>query len=151
MKISEVFEPGHRKVTMTVLAMVGVILLEKFGGGLSVETKNFILSVLGIFTGGNVLSKGIQAVKEVKVAKVDGFAIPPEGEPAPESELDLEARFNQLDQLAGQHIAKLNGDVDGLKESVKELSSRLDLQVKNLSKLLEIVNGRANSPTQPQG
>jgi hypothetical protein len=151
MKIGEAFEPGYRKITLSVLAVVGVVVLEKFGGGLSADTKEFILMILGIFTGGNVLSKGIRAAQEVKMAKqeLDSYEGPVnEAEPAAppveqQKSLSADDLLPEINKIV-QHVNKLDNAAGAklkeLEEGQAELSSRIDLQAKNIDKLIELVN-----------
>lgn len=174
MKIGEIFEPGHRKITMTVIAMLGVVLLEKFGGGLSQETRDFILSVLAIFTGGNVLSKGIHAIENVKKAKPLEESEPvfveedspsaPEAQEVPEIKVikgDIEKIVNfvnKLDKVAGERIQALEEKLAEGKDDdprFKDLSDRLDVTTQNIGKLInhvqrlgEQVNGTGAEPTK---
>lgn len=155
MKLGELFEPGHRKTTMTLIALVGSILLEKYGGGISGDLKEIILAIFAIFTGGNVLSKGIQAAKEVKVQKqvvsevvtdlVEGAQ--QQSDPAPARDPiidDIINHVNKLDQVAGQKLKELGEQIEATNKTVGEVSDRLDIQVKNLSQVLTIINGMRN-------
>src|SRR6476661_484751 len=119
MKIGDAFEPGNRKTTMALIALVGSVLLEKYGGGISPDLKEMILAIFAIFTGGNVLSKGIQAAKDIKVQKqVVTDVVTDLVETAQEKQTEDDPRIqqiidhvNKLDQAAGTEIK-------GLKESV---------------------------------
>jgi hypothetical protein len=156
MKIGEVFEPGNRKTTMTLIALVGTILLEKYGGGISGDLKEMILAILAIFTGGNVLSKGIQAAKEIKVQKqvvsevvTDLVQEAQDASPPPvlvrDPDIDrIIEHVNKLDAEAGRLIKDLAGKVEQTNTNVQELSGRLDKQVHNLSEVLKIINGMRN-------
>ncbi len=152
MKISEAFEPGYRKVTLSVIALVGVVLMEKFGGGLSQDTRDFILTVLGIFTGGNVLSKGIQAAKDVKISKQEVVSEDiTEDARIPVMVEDIKKivnYVNNLDKTFGEKLQEVNAKIsDPVQQEnpdvelrLKELSDRLDVQVQNVSKLISLVN-----------
>jgi hypothetical protein len=155
MKIGEVFEPGNRKTTMTLIALVGTILLEKYGGGISGDLKEMILAILAIFTGGNVLSKGIQAAKEIKVQKQVVSEVVTDlvqeaqdaSPPVPVRDPDIDRiieHVNKLDAEAGRLIKDLAGKVEQTNTNVQELSGRLDKQVHNLSEVLKIINGMRN-------
>lgn len=164
MKLSETFEPGHRKTTMTLIALIGSILLENYGGGLG-DLKEVILSILAIFTGGNVLSKGIRAVEEVKKSqRQEVETIFADNEPAPQKQEEpaqpavdmalvnkIIEHVNKLDSAAGAEIkslkeadAELSNKLVEISDSVKGVSDRLDVQVKNLSQVLNIINGMRN-------
>lgn len=161
MKIDELLAPGSRKITLTVISVIGIILLEKFGGGLSQQTQDFIRDALLIFTGGNVLSKAIFATKEVKVAKhhapiIEEGPMPPE-DSAPQAEkmpiqdqIDrIVSYINNLDKLAGERLNKLDSEVGNiqnnlvqkeedpaLRQELEELKGRMDVQVQNVDKLI---------------
>jgi hypothetical protein len=156
MKMSEMFEQGNRKTTMALIAMILSIGLEKYGGGLG-ELKGVILSVLAIFTGGNIISKGIRAAEEVK--KVKYAPVPEQVDVAPQvvtSELDpivskLVEHVNKLDNAAGAEIKALKEADQAVmnklietSDAVKSISDRLDTQVKNMSQVLNIINGMRN-------
>ncbi len=153
MKIGELFEPGHRKTTMTLIALVGSILLEKYGGGISGDLKEIILAIFAIFTGGNVLSKGIQAAKEIKTQQQVVTDVvtdlvseaKQEAPPARDPVIDqIIEHVNKLDAEAGRLIKELGEQVAQTNASVKEVSERLDKQVHNLSEVLKIINGMRN-------
>lgn len=154
MKIGELFEPGHRKTTMTLIALVGSILLEKYGGGISGDLKEIILAIFAIFTGGNVLSKGIQAAKDIKtqqqvvsdvVTDLVQEAKQEQTAPARDPIIDqIIEHVNKLDAEAGRLIKEQGERIEQVNTSVKEVSERLDKQVHNLSEVLKIINGMRN-------
>lgn len=154
--LSSLFQPGNRKLVMTIIAVVGAILLEKFGGGLSSELKQMILSALGIYAGTNVLSKGIHAIESVKTTKLQETAQEVVTDHGPQIQKIVEY-VNNLDKAVGTKVqeieARLNTpqeEAEDVGSRIDELEKRIDVTTNNVTKLIDLVNrlGAANGPAQ---
>lgn len=140
--LSNLFQPGNRKLMMTLVAVVGAILMEKFGGGLSPELRNMILSALGIYAGTNVLSKGIYAVESVKNAKIEQQQVAGVDH-TPQINKIVEY-VNSLDKAVLDKVKEIEARLDEIPSTddsrIDALEQKIDVTTANVTKLIDLVN-----------
>lgn len=133
--IEALFPQGHRKLMVSLIALVIGVVLEKFGGGLSDNMQASLIAIVAIFAGGNVgehIADALKFLKGTKVGQVIEDIVP--GDQGLGDGSSQAASAPAVRELTAADVAEhFGGRVD-------ELEKKLTVQAQNLGQIVNILN-----------
>lgn len=145
--IEALFPQGHRKLMVSLLALVIGVVLEKFGGGLSDNMQASLIAIVAIFAGGNVgehIADALKFLKGTKVGQVIEDIVPGDqglGEVRGEARAALHAE--EMAARAAQDVA------DGLEGRIADIEKKLAIQAQNTGQIVQILNAMRSANAGP--
>lgn len=143
--LEALFPQGHRKLMVSLIALVVGVVLEKFGGGLSDNMQTSLIAIVAIFAGGNVgehLADALKFLKGTKVGQIVEDIVPgDQGLGAGSSSAAMARAEDDVADLAEASEARF-----------KELENKLAIQAQNVGQIVQILNsmrGANAAPRQP--
>lgn len=150
--ILALFPQGQRKVVVSLIALAVGVVMEKFAGGLSENLMVALISVVGIFTGGNVLehlSGVLKGLKGMKIGQIIEDALPGDQGLGKASVSVAAAQAASSSANAAGDIEELYTGVDAAHKKIDGLEAQLKLQDQSLKNMVGTLN-KVISMIQPQ-
>lgn len=138
--LEALFPQGHRKLMMSLIALVVGVVMEKFGGGLSDNMQTSLIAIVAIFAGGNVgehIANALKFLKGTKVGQIVEDIVPGDQGLGVASAVAPAAQPARAPAVSSADLEDVLGEVDG---RFADLEKKLAVQAQNVGQIVNILN-----------
>lgn len=140
--LEKIFAPGQRKIVAFLVGVALTLFGDRLGITMTDEVQQSLITLIGIFTGGNVLSKFAFAMDK-KVAPVESFSpSAPPIQQAEDSDLVL-GEIVRVENYAKQIAKDATAELNKVHKRCKVIEDHMTKQSQSINDLLAMFNKQA--------
>jgi hypothetical protein len=152
--LEKIFHPGQRKIVAFLIGVALTLFGDKIGVPMTEENQTAVLALVGIFTGGNVLSKFAHAL-------IKGAPLVQQAPPVSLSDRQVDAESQEdftlgevvrVEKYAQQIAKDATAELNKVHARCKRIEDHMTKQSTSINEILGLINAMKGVPPQgPQG
>lgn len=150
--LEKIFAPGQRKIVAFLIGVALTLFGDKLGITMTEENQTAVLALVGIFTGGNVLSKFAHAlIKGAPLVPVS-LSSPPSEAPGEERQEDFVlGEVVRVEKYAQQIAKDATAELNKVHARCKRIEEHMTKQSTSINDILTLLNAPKGPGNAPSG
>lgn len=146
MKLDGLFAPGNRKNMAFIIGILLSMFGEKLGVEMTDDVQQSIITLIAIFTGGNVLSKFAYVLGQKKVVEELDVKFPPTPAAEKEESEFVVSELARIDGYAAQIAKDATAELNKVHQRCKAIETHVAKQSQSINDLIAMIQRPQAAP-----